>query len=48
MKTEVKMVFAGIKQVRRYNGTDLTKAEYATIQISVMVFHPRDTSACPG
>lgn len=41
MKTEkAKMVFAGVKQVRRCDDTDAIKAEYATIQISVTVFHP--------
>lgn len=41
MKTQkAKAVFAGVKQVGRYNDTDLINAEYATIQISVTVFHP--------
>lgn len=41
MKTEkAKMLFAGVKQVRRYDDIDFIKAEYATVQTSVMVFHP--------
>lgn len=29
-----KMAFAGVKQVKRYDNIDLTKAEYATIQVT--------------
>lgn len=37
---KAKAPFAEVKQVRRYNGIDLIKAEYATIQLSMTVFHP--------
>lgn len=49
METEkAKMVFAGAKQFRRCNDTDLIKAAYATIQISVTEFHSVTQQLAPN